>query len=123
MNKWKIILGVSLLLLLGVVIGSILTNFYFKRWFLTITISPRARTEYVMNKISKDLNLSPAQKMKIGEIIKESEQDLLKVKYRERERVMERIKMELNNDQQKQLESRIEKFLKWRQKVEARYLH
>ena len=123
MNKGKIILGVSLLLLLGVVIGSILTNFYFKRWFLAIAISPRARTEYVMNKISKDLNLSPAQKMKIGGIIKESEQDLQKVRYRERERVMERIKMELNNDQQKQLESRIEKFLKWRQKVEARYLH
>ena len=123
MNKWKIILGVSLLLILGVVIGSILTNFYFKRWFLAITISPRARTEYVMNKISKDLNLSPAQKMKIEEIIQGSERDLQRAKYRERERVMERIKMELNNDQQKQLESRIEKFLKWRQKVEARYLH
>jgi hypothetical protein len=120
MKKGKLIAGVILLLLLGMVVGSLITRAYFKRWFVRITVSPQARTEYIMDKMSTNLNLSPDQRRKIGEIVRELEEERQKARRRDRQKMMEQIKMELNAEQQQDLESVIQKFAKPRPGMENR---
>jgi Spy/CpxP family protein refolding chaperone len=122
MNKWKMILGVMLLLVLGAVMGSIATEVYFKRWFLFMGGSPKARAEFIMKKISKDLKLTQEQNIKIGGIVEQSEHELQKIKRLERKRMLDEIKMELNNDQQRELESFKKESEKRRQRVEDKDL-
>jgi Spy/CpxP family protein refolding chaperone len=122
MNKGKMILGVVLLLVLGAVMGSIATEVYFTRWFLFMGGSPKARAEFIMKKISKDLKLTQAQNIKIGSIVEQSEHELQKIKRLERKRMLEEIKMELNNDQQRELESFKKESEKRRQRVEDKDL-
>ncbi len=121
MNKWELILSVTFLIILGAVVGSVATESYFKRWFLIMGVSPNARAEYIMKRISKDLNLSQDQEKRISEIVERSEQELQKIKQLERKRVVDRIKMELNSDQQKELESLKGKAEKRRQQIKESY--
>ena len=53
MKKWKQILGVALLILLGGLGGSIVTRAYLVRWHLVMGSSPQARTDYVTRRLSK----------------------------------------------------------------------
>ena len=105
MKKWKQIVGVALLIILGGLGGSIVTKAYFMRWYLVTRSSPQARTDFVMERISKNLNLTQDQEAKVQEIIRQVEEEFQGKKRQDIERMMDEIKKVLDSDQQKKLEA------------------
>ncbi len=122
MKKWKYILGVVLLILLGGLGGSIVTRAYLVRWHLVMGSSPRARTDYVMARFSRDLRLREDQKTKIDAIVKQLEEEGQKRKQESIEKMMEEISRELDGEQQKQLEVLKKKSERRRKRLEESYL-
>jgi cell shape-determining protein MreC len=121
MKKWKQIVGVALLIILGGLGGSITTKAYLMRWFHLIGSSPQARTDFLMEKMAR-LNLTQDQEEKVQEIIKQVEEELQKRKRQDIETMMDEIKKVLDSDQQKKLETFMKKFEKRRKKIEEDYL-
>jgi len=122
MSKWKQILGVALLILLGGLAGSLVTKAYLVRWHLLMGSSPHARTDYVMRRLSRDLNLRDDQKTKIEAIVKQLEEEGEKRKREDIERMMKEINAEIDGDQQKKLEFLKKRAEKRKRKLEESYL-
>ena len=123
MSKWKYILSVALLVILGAMVGSLATQAYFKRWFRVMGASPQTRTEYIMEIISRDLKLSPQQENRIREIVERSERGRQKMKALQKKKMADEIKMELNSDQQQEWESLRKKAEKNRRQNVGNKLH
>lgn len=104
MKKWKQILGIVLLILLGGLGGSVVTKSYLIRWHLLMGSSPQARTDYIMGRLPKELSLREDQKTKIEAIVKQLEEEGQKRKRENIERMMKEISGELDGEQQKKLE-------------------
>jgi hypothetical protein len=104
MKKWKQILGVALLIILGGLGGSIVTKAYLVRWHLLMGSSSQARTDYIMRRLPKELSLREDQKTKIEAIVRQLEEEGQKRKRENIERMMKGISGELDGEQQKKLE-------------------
>ena len=74
MTRWKLITGLALVFILGALAGSIGTGFYFKHRYPPRITDPEARKAFILEKFSKELNLTQDQKIKIGEIIQQMEE-------------------------------------------------
>ena len=126
-NKWKLISGLLLVFVLGILVGSIGAGFYVKYQFAASERGPRARKDFIIDRLSKDLNLTPTQKTKIGPIVEQMiekrREYYLKIRP-EVKSIMEQgfsqIGQELNEDQQKKLKALREKFEKRRKEKRAR---
>ena len=115
MTRWKLITGLALVFILGALAGSIGTGFYFKHRYPPRITDPEARKAFILEKFSKELNLTQDQKIKIGEIIQQMEEKrheyLLKHRL-ETEQSMGQIRGELNAEQQKRFDTLREDFEK-----------
>jgi hypothetical protein len=119
MNVWKLVSGVALLLLVGILFGSVGT------WLLTRPPHPpgpggfRDRTTEAAERLSKDLDLTAAQKVAVTKILERMSQKLhehfLKVRP-EADRIVDdsfnEIRKELDDAQKKKFDSVKEKFRK-----------
>ena len=117
MTRWKLILGIVLVFILGALAGSIGTGSYLKHRYPPRITDPKARTAFIMEKLSKDLNLTQDQKAKIGEIvgqIVEKRREYFIKGQVETEKLVDQIRKELNSDQQKKYDALREKFEKRR---------
>jgi hypothetical protein len=121
MKRWKRIVGVVLLIVLGALGGSIATKAYMMRWFLLIGNSPQARTDFLMVKMKKELGLRPDQEGKIRDIIKQEEEAYQKKKRENIERTMEEVKKELDAEQQKKMEAWKVRYEKRTERIEGKY--
>jgi hypothetical protein len=122
MKRWKRIVGVVLLIVLGGLGGSIATKAYMMRWFLLIGNSPQARTDFLMVKMKKELGLRPDQEGKIRDIIKQEEEAYQKKKRENIERTMEEVKKELDAEQQKKIAAWKVRYEKRTERIEGKYL-
>ena len=130
MKRWKLISGLLLVFALGVLAGSLGTGVYLKDRFEHIRKDPKAKQAFIMRKLSKELSLTPDQKIKIGEIV-EQMGDRRREYYRknrpEIKKIMDegflQIKKELNNDQQKKLDVLRAEFEKRRKARDASRFH
>jgi Spy/CpxP family protein refolding chaperone len=122
MKRWKQILGVALLIVLGALAGSIATKAYLMRWFHVMGSSPQARTDFLMEKMAKELTLTQDQEGKIHGIVRQAEEELQIWKQQNIEKMMGEIKKELNSDQLKKLEAFRKAFQKRKKKMEEDYL-
>ena len=125
MKRWKLISGLLLVFVLGVLAGSFGTRVYLKDRFEHLRKDPKARQAFIMRKLSKELELTQDQKTKIEKIVEQmgAKRREFYLKNRpEIKRIMDegflQIKKELNNDQQKKLDVLREEFEKRRK---ARY--
>jgi hypothetical protein len=125
MKRWKLISGLLLVFVLGVLVGSFGTRIYLKDRFEHLRKDPKARQAFIMRKLSKELKLTPEQKIKIGEIVEQmgaKRREFFLKNRPEIKKIMDegflQIKKELNNDQQKKLDVLREEFEKRRK---ARY--
>ena len=64
MTRWKLITGIALVFILGALAGSIGTGFYFKHRYPPRITDPEARKAFILEKFSKELNLTRDQKLK-----------------------------------------------------------
>ena len=125
--RWKLISGLLLVFVLGILVGSAGTGFYIKHKFAAIRKEPGAKKAFIMRRLSKKLNLTPNQKTKIEPIVEQmiekrrAHYDKVRP---EMEKIMDQgfaqIKAELNEQQKKKLDELREKFRKRRYKKETR---
>jgi Spy/CpxP family protein refolding chaperone len=120
MRKWKPVAGVALVLLLGILIGSMGAQFYLKRTYHHFP-DRKARAERLMRVLSKKLDLSEQQKAAIGQIVDQTEEKLHKHYLQARpeaERIVQEsfseIRKQLNEDQKKKLDILRERFQRHR---------
>jgi hypothetical protein len=115
MTRWKLITGLALVFILGALAGSIGTGFYFKHRYPPRITDPVARKTFILEKFSKELNLTQDQKLKIGEIIQQMEEKRHEYFLKQRletDQSMGQIRKELNEDQQKRFDALREDFEK-----------
>jgi hypothetical protein len=127
--RWKLISGLLLVFVLGILAGSVGTGFYLKHRLTPIIKEPRARKAFIMKRLSKKLNLTPDQQTKIQPILEqiiEKRREYYRKTRPEIKTIMDQgfaqIKEELNEDQKKKLDELREKFQKHRREREAKRL-
>ncbi len=125
--RWKLISGLILVFVFGILVGSVATGFYLKRNLAPLSKKPRAKKAFIMKKLSKKLNLTQSQKTKIEPIVEqmiEKRRESYGKIRPEIKTIMDQgfaqIKEELNEDQKKQLDELREKFQKRRREKEAK---
>ena len=111
MKRWKLISGLLLVFVLGVLAGAFGTRVYLKDRFERLRKDPKARQAFIMRKLSKELELTPGQKIKIEKIVEqlgEKRREFFLKNRPEIKKIMDegfaQIKKELDNDQQKKLD-------------------
>ncbi len=116
MTKWRSFAGVALVLLLGIVIGSVGTHFYMQHRFHHFP-DHEARTERLMERLTKKLALSEQQEQAIRPIVNRMAERLrahfLETRP-EAEKIVEEsfadVRKLLNEDQNKKLDKLRENF-------------
>ena len=116
MKRLKLVTGIALLFILGVLVGSIGTKFYLERQHPRLR-DPKTRKAFFMERLSKELNLTQDQKIKIGEIVEQIEIKRREYSLQRRaeiDRLIDGMKKDLDNDQQKKLDAMREHYRKRR---------
>ena len=115
--RWKLISGLLLVFVLGILAGSLGTEFYLKHRLAPLMKDPRAKKAFIMNKLSKELNLSSDQQSKIEPIVEQMLEKRREYYLKNRPQVktifdqgFAQISEELNEDQKKRLDGLREKF-------------
>ena len=126
MKKTKLIAGIVLIFLLGGVTGGLTVQTFFKRGFRDGPPKHRSvgdRAEFIVKRLAKDLDLSPAQVDEIRPIVQESEKavsalmDSIDPELRAtHDRGLAAIREKLNPEQQEKLDQIKEKMKKFRER-------
>jgi len=111
MKKWKLIAGVALVFVLGVLVGSLGTRFYHRDWSERFFREPSARKAVIQKKLTRDLGLTEAQQNEFKGIIEETDKKLEAFRLERRSAVktildesFSRMREKLDPEQQKKLE-------------------
>lgn len=124
MKKWRLVGGVTLVFVLGVVVGSQGTYLYQRHWSEHIWKDPSARKAAFLQKLTRELRLTDAQEKEFRQILDEMD-SRMEMLIRERgaqvrknlDEGFSRMKERLDPDQQEKLEelrARFERRLKER---------
>lgn len=76
MKKWKLIAGVALVFVLGVMVGSLGTRFYHRDWSAPFFREASSRKALILKRLTKDLGLTEAQQKEFRAIVDETEKKL-----------------------------------------------
>ena len=130
MKRWKLVSGLLLVFVLGILAGAFGTRIYLKDRFAHLRKDPKARQAFIMGKLSKELELTPDQKIKVEKIVEQTGAKRREFYLKNRpeiKRIMDegfaQIKKELNNDQQKKLDVLRAEFEKRRKARDASRFH
>lgn len=111
MKKWKLIAGVALVFVLGLLAGSLGTRYYHRDWSGRYLQEPSARKALILKKLNKDLGLSEAQQKEFRKIVEETDKKLEALGLERRTSVkavldesFARMKEKLDPEQQKKLD-------------------
>jgi hypothetical protein len=111
MKKWKLAIGVTLVFILGGLVGSVGTQLYFKHWSERFWKDPSARREAFLQRLTRDLLLTEAQKKEFRVIIEEVDKKVVELRRENRAEIkraldegFNRMNEKLNPDQQQKLE-------------------
>jgi hypothetical protein len=111
MKRWKLITGVALVFILGVLAGSLGNDLYERHWSERFWKDPAARRAIFLQRLTRKLQLTEAQQKEFRVIIEEVDQKLMALRRENRteiknviEESFTRMKEKLSPDQQKKLE-------------------
>jgi len=117
MRQWKLVTGVALVFVLGVVVGWLGKGFYHKYLFARHNEDPSARKAFILKRFSQDLDLTEDQKNEFRSIIDQLEdkrEELFQHGHSEFVKMMDQgflqMKKILNPDQKKRLDELIKEF-------------
>ena len=131
MKKWRLVGGVILVFALGVLAGSVVPQVYHRYWVEHFWKDPAARKTALLEKLTKELNLSEVQRKEFIPIIEQTDQKLEALRQSRRadfKRVLDdsfsSMKEKLNPVQQQMLEKLRAKhetrFGKWKSRPHSR---
>jgi hypothetical protein len=125
--RWKLITGLLLVFVLGILAGSAGTGFYLKHRLAPLIKEPRARKAFIMKRLSKKLNLTADQQIKIEPIVNqmiEKRREYYRKTRPEIKTIMDQgfadIKTQLNEKQRKKLDKLRDNFNKRRRDRDAK---
>ena len=128
--KWKLISGLLLVFVLGILAGSLGTEFYLRHRLAPLIKEPRTRTAFIMKKLSRELNLTADQKSKIQGIVDEMFEKRREYYVKHRKEIkgimdqgFSQIRKELNENQKEKLDALRERFQKRREDRNAKHFH
>ena len=111
MKKLRLIAGVALVFVLGVLVGSLGTRFYHRDWSERFFQEPSARKAVILKKLTKDLVLTEGQQKEFKGIVEETDKKLEALGLERRAEIktiidqsFSRMKEKLAPEQQKKLE-------------------
>ena len=117
MNVYKLVSGVILILLVGILIGSVGTWIFVRPHHHMGPMNFRARTAEAVERLSRDLDLTPGQRVAVRKIMERMSEKLREhfVSHRpEMDKIIDEsfteIKAELNDSQKKKLDAVRERF-------------
>jgi len=126
--RWKLISGLLLVFVLGILAGSLGTGLYLKHRLAPLIKDPRARKTFIMKKLSNELNLTSDQKRKIEPIVEQMLEKRREYYLKNRPEIktifdqgFTQIREELNEDQKKKLDGLREKFHRRRGERDPRH--
>ncbi|RJQ57747.1 MAG: hypothetical protein C4530_11990 [Desulfobacteraceae bacterium] len=107
MKRWRLFAGIGIVFVLGVLAGVLGAGIYVKYKMLPLKLEPKARKVYLLDRFTRRLDLTEAQRAGFKEIF--DEMDKVREQYRSEmrktwERAIPRMKQELNPEQQKKLD-------------------
>jgi hypothetical protein len=76
MKRWKPIAGITLLFVLGVLVGSLGTRYYHRDWTGRFVEEPSARKALILKRLTKDIGLTEAQQKEFRGIVEETDKKL-----------------------------------------------
>ena len=130
MKRWKLVSGLLLVFVLGILAGAFGTRIYLKDRFAHLRKDPKARQAFIMGKLSKELELTQDQKIKVEKIVEQvgaKRREFFLKNRPEIKKIMDegfaQIKKELDNDQQKKLDVLRAEFEKRRKARDASRFH
>jgi len=111
MKKWRLIAGVALVFILGVLAGSLGTHLYQRQWAERFWKDPAARRDVFLQRLTRELQLTDEQQKELKVIVEEVDQKLQALRRESRAEIkgvidesFTRMKEKLSPDQQKRLE-------------------
>jgi Spy/CpxP family protein refolding chaperone len=111
MKKWKLVAGVALVFVLGLLVGSLGTRYYHGDWSGRFPEEPSARRVMILKKFTKDLGLTEAQQKEFRVIVEGTDKKLEAFGLERRAAVkaildesFSRMKEKLDPEQQKKLD-------------------
>ena len=111
MKKWKLVTGVALVFILGVLAGSLGTQLYQRQWSERFWKDPAARRAVFLQRLTRKLDLTEAQQKEFKAIVEEVDRKLVtlrNVTHTEIKRIIDesfaQMKEKLDPEQQKKLE-------------------
>jgi hypothetical protein len=112
MKKYKLALGVTLVFILGGLVGSLGTHLYFKHWSERFWKDPSVRREAFLQRLTRDLGLTEAQQIEFRAIIEEVDGKVVELRRENRAEIkgvldegFKLMKEKLNPDQQQKLKA------------------
>jgi Spy/CpxP family protein refolding chaperone len=127
MKRWKLVTGVVLVFVLGVAAGSLGTGLYHKYLFSRHKADRSERKAFILERFSRDLDLTEDQKQEFKRIIDRVEdrrEELFRHSHSEFAKMMDQgfvqMKKVLNPDQKKKLDELIDKFERHRKERSRR---
>ncbi len=111
MKKWRLITGVALVLVLGILIGGAGTHLYLRHKY-HLSLDRKDRAAHILKTLSRELDLSQDQKVEIGEILQRMAERLHNHSLQgrpEAERIVDEsfseIRQKLSDEQKKKFDS------------------
>lgn len=112
MRKWKLVTGVVLVFVLGVLAGSLGTHLYQRQWSERFWKDPAARRAVFLQRLTRKLQLSEAQQKEFKAIVEEVDGKLQSLRRDSRAEIKSiidesftRMKEKLTPEQQKKLDA------------------
>jgi ATP-dependent Lon protease len=119
--RWKLISGLLLVFVLGILVGSLTTGFYVKHRLAPFVKDPKARKAFIMRKLTKELQLTSTQKSQIEPIVEQMIEKRREYYLKNRPQIKEimdqgfdKIEAQLTDDQKEKLEKLREHFKKYK---------
>jgi Spy/CpxP family protein refolding chaperone len=119
MKKWKIWTGLVILFLSGVLIGGLASGLYIRSKIVEVVSGEKfwpPRPKLVVNRLTREIGLTPDQQAKILVIVEQFTRELIEVRRETRQKIAEildqsrsEMKKHLTPDQQKKLDEFLEK--------------
>lgn len=111
MQKWKIIAGLLMVFVLGALTGALSTDMVLKRHHPLFSGAPEGRKAFIMKRLSRKLDLSEDQKVRIEAIIDRVQSETFqhmregrRFMHRQLEKGFAEIRKELTPEQQRRLD-------------------
>ncbi len=116
MKQWKLLLGVALVFVVGILVGSAGTRFFFHHHHGFFPAVSGQRTAFIVKRLARELGLTDAQKVTVRKIVEDTGEKLRDHFLQRRPEVeaiiddgFRRIKNELNDEQKPKLDQLREK--------------